>query len=82
MGKFTSYITPQHWLQLKCFLFNHLWHLMGFTILSYSCFSAGMYDNCVIMLIDWQEAPLGYSVLCIAAVNNYETPTWKSLEPG
>ena len=32
MGKLTSFLTPQDWLQLKRFLFNRLQHLTGFTI--------------------------------------------------
>ena len=52
---------------------------------SYGCFSAGMRDDRVITVTDWQEAPLGYSVPCSAlstAVNNHETLTRKSLRPG
>ena len=51
---------------------------------SYGCFSTGMRDDRVITLIDWQEAPLGYSAPCSAlttAVNNHKTLTWKSLKP-
>ena len=33
MGKLTISIAPQHWLQLECFLFHHLWHLTGFMMI-------------------------------------------------
>ena len=35
MGKLKSSITPQHWLQLKRFLFNRLLHLLGFTTINF-----------------------------------------------
>ena len=56
-----------------------LWH--------YGCFSTGMRDDHKIMLIDWQEAPLGYSASCSilpTAANNHagkHLSTWKSLKP-
>ena len=41
-------------------------------------------DDRMIMLTDWQKAPLGYSALCsilAIALNNHEAPTWKSIKP-
>ena len=33
MEKLTTFIAPQHWLQLKRFLFHCLWHLTGFMMI-------------------------------------------------
>ena len=61
------------------------WSQLLIQSLSYGCFSTGMHDDHMITLIDWQEAPLGYSVACnvlATAVNNHEILTWNSLKPG